>query len=73
MTPLRLTARQRDVVALVAAGLTRQQIADRLRVRNETVRFHLKAIARKLPGTGHELRRIRLHAREMLDQTVMAP
>ena len=62
-----LTDRQRDVVALVAAGLTRRQMATRLQVREETIRFHLKAIGKKLPGTGHELRRIRLHAREILD------
>jgi DNA-binding NarL/FixJ family response regulator len=46
-----LTAREREVAALVAAGLTNAQIADRLCVTPGTVRNHLEHILRKLDMT----------------------
>lgn len=40
----RLTARQQDVVELVAAGLDNQQIADELKISVETVKKHLQLV-----------------------------
>lgn len=44
----RLTAREREVIALVGEGLRNQQIADRLYISETTVRHHLNAIFTKL-------------------------
>jgi DNA-binding CsgD family transcriptional regulator len=46
--PAGLTARQQDVLALVAEGLTNQQIADRLVVSVRTVDHHVSAVLQKL-------------------------
>ena len=43
-----LSARERDVVILVAEGLTNQQIAERLFLSKHTVETHRKKIMRKL-------------------------
>lgn len=43
-----LSPRQRDVLAALAEGCTRPQIAARLGLSVETVRTHLKAAYRKL-------------------------
>ncbi len=43
-----LTARERDVMELVAAGFGNQQIATRLGVEVSTVKAHLKEVSRKL-------------------------
>jgi LuxR family transcriptional regulator, positive regulator of biofilm formation len=40
----RLTARQNEVVELVATGLTNKQVADALFVCEKTVKFHLTRI-----------------------------
>jgi non-specific serine/threonine protein kinase len=47
-SPLDLTSRERDVVALVAAGLTNRQIAERLIVGNRTVESHVRSALGKL-------------------------
>ncbi|MGF1506895.1 MAG: response regulator [Anaerolineae bacterium] len=44
----RLSPRERDVIVLLAEGLTNQQIAERLTVSENTVRFHLKNIYEKI-------------------------
>jgi NarL family two-component system response regulator LiaR len=43
-----LTGRERDVLALMVAGMTNQEIADRLVVSLGTVKFHISNVFRKL-------------------------
>lgn len=63
----RLTDTQREIVVLVARGLTRRQIARSRGVREETVADGLKRIAHKFRlGDRHALRQIRLHAYDLL-------
>jgi DNA-binding NarL/FixJ family response regulator len=47
-----LTARETEVVGLVAEGLTNAQIADRLRLSRRTVHAHMRSIFAKL-GVSH--------------------
>jgi two-component system, NarL family, nitrate/nitrite response regulator NarL len=47
-TPDLLTARERDVLALVAQGVTNKAIAQRLGISDSTVKFHVNAIMGKL-------------------------
>jgi DNA-binding NarL/FixJ family response regulator len=46
--PRRLTARERDVLSHVAAGLSTKQIARELRITERTVKFHIASIFNKL-------------------------
>jgi RNA polymerase sigma factor (sigma-70 family) len=43
-----LTEREREVLALLAGGMTNKEIAERLVVTTNTVKRHLKAIFEKL-------------------------
>jgi DNA-binding NarL/FixJ family response regulator len=43
-----LTARELEVLALMAEGLTNKRIAERLQISDQTVKFHVAAIAGKL-------------------------
>ena len=47
-SPRRLTAREREVLGLVAAGISNKAIARELRVSPNTVKFHIAAILAKL-------------------------
>ncbi len=46
-----LTAREREVLALVAQGLTNRQIGQRLFMSDKTASVHVSAILRKLGAT----------------------
>lgn len=63
---MKFTPRQREVIGLVLADLTRREIAERLGVRVETIGHHLKVIGTKLPGSGRIMRRIRQRGEELL-------
>ena len=59
---VRLTEREREVLAVAAEGLTSRQIATRLGVRERTVTTHLARIYGKL-GVGNRLAALRIAAR----------
>jgi DNA-binding NarL/FixJ family response regulator len=46
--PVRLTSREREVLALVATGISNKGIARQLQVSPNTVKFHVAAILDKL-------------------------
>lgn len=54
-----LTARERDVLRLIASGLTNAAIAERLFLSEKTVRNHVSAVFRKL-GAGNRVDAVRL-------------
>ena len=54
----RLTARQRQVVVLLAEGLDYQQISRKLGITSRTVRMHVESVARSVPGRGPPLWRV---------------
>lgn len=60
-SPSRLTRRQREIVALIAEGMTYSQIAVRLGIKRRTVRMHVELIARELPGSEWPLYRVIRH------------
>jgi DNA-binding NarL/FixJ family response regulator len=43
-----LTKREREVLTLLAEGLTNRKIADRLRISEHTAKFHVNAVMGKL-------------------------
>lgn len=63
---MKLTARQQQVVVLLADGLTYREISDHLGIAQRTVRKHVLGIAAKLPGSGKPQRRIVRHLAYLL-------
>ncbi len=63
----RLTAREREVLALLASGATNAQLADRLTVAESTVKSHVKHILHKL-GAGNRAAAIACYLRESPDR-----
>jgi DNA-binding CsgD family transcriptional regulator len=61
--PSRLTAREREVLALLASGATNAQLADRLTVAESTIKSHVKHILHKL-GAGNRAAAIACYLRE---------
>ncbi|CAN5816943.1 LuxR C-terminal-related transcriptional regulator [soil metagenome] len=59
----RLTAREREVLSLLASGATNAQLADRLTVAESTVKSHVKHILHKL-GAGNRAAAIACYLRE---------
>lgn len=59
----RLTAREREVLALLASGATNAQLADRLTVAESTIKSHVKHILHKL-GAGNRAAAIAYYLRE---------
>lgn len=59
----RLTAREREVLALLASGMTNAQLADRLTVAESTVKSHVKHILHKL-GAGNRAAAIACYLRQ---------
>jgi two-component system nitrate/nitrite response regulator NarL len=56
-----LTARQREVLACLAQGMSNKQIAEQLYVSESTVKFHIRQIMERLGlQTRHELIRYEL-------------
>ncbi len=50
--PANLTAREVEVLALVAAGLSNREIAERLVVGERTIEHHIASIYRKIEARG---------------------
>jgi DNA-binding NarL/FixJ family response regulator len=46
--PNRLTARELEILALISAGFNNQEVADKLFISRETVRWHVKSLNAKL-------------------------
>ena len=60
-----LTPRELQVLALLAEGLSNRGIAARLRISDQTVKFHVASIMGKL-GTGNRVETVRLAVRRGL-------
>lgn len=58
--------RQREVVQMLVDGHAVAEIARLLGCTEATVRAHIQAIAKKLPGPHAPMRRILIHSRTLL-------
>lgn len=63
---MKLTPRQRDVVRLLADGLSCPAIACKLGIAERTVRQHVENIAARLTGSQPPIRRIVANADRLL-------
>ena len=63
---MKLTRRQRQVVQLLADGLTCPQVAVKLGVSLSTIRAHVQVISGRLPGNQPPIRRIVANADRIL-------
>lgn len=61
-----LTTRQREVVTLLVAGHSVAEIAAALGCTEATVRAHIQAIAKTLPGPHSPMRRILVHGARLV-------
>ena len=50
-SPARLTSREREVLALVATGMSNKSVARQLQVSPNTIKFHIAAILDKLDAS----------------------
>ncbi|MCS6841792.1 MAG: helix-turn-helix transcriptional regulator [Roseiflexus sp.] len=64
-----LTIREREVLRLMARGLTYQQIASELIISVNTVRYHIKSLYSKLRVTSRSLALARARALRLLEET----
>jgi DNA-binding NarL/FixJ family response regulator len=63
--PEKLTARELEVLALVAQGLPNKEIADRLAISQRTVKYHVSSIMGKL-GAGNRTEAVALAVQQGL-------
>lgn len=59
---MQLTARQLEIIRLLAHGESPKRIAGELGITLRTVRHHVRAIAARIPGDGPAQRKVLLHA-----------
>jgi len=69
----RLTAREHEVCALIAQGLSNKLIADRLGVAEHTVKFHVKNVCRKYSTTSRVVVAVRYTVDRTLRPCEMGP
>jgi two-component system NarL family response regulator len=62
---VRMTMREREIIALIANGLTNKQIAERLNIATFTVKSHVHNILEKLAL--HSRLQIAIHADDIVD------
>jgi ATP/maltotriose-dependent transcriptional regulator MalT len=72
-SPLELTDRERDVVALIVAGMSNREAAAELYVSDKAVEYHLGNVYAKLGIRSRRELRERLHARTAPDPQQAAP
>lgn len=65
-----LTAREREIIRLIAAGLKNKEVASRLRISDITVRHHLTSIFSKLDVSNRQRLLILAHEHGLVDLTL---